>query len=156
MSPLQPIVAAILVDALDNPTRFFAAARAYPKELRGQYEFPGGKVEENEHPLHALAREMHEELGICIRIGAEISQEDGQWWPLANGRMMGVWLAEATAGTPTLGSGHLDGRWLPLNDDALEIPWIRADLPIVQAFLRYIHSQAAISTTHQEENPVSQ
>lgn len=135
MSTPQPIVAAALVDSLANPTLFYAASRAYPAELRGQYEFPGGKMENNETPQAALEREIYEELRVHIRIGAEVTQPNGSWWPLANGRLMGVWLAEVTRGNLTLGGGHLEGRWLPFDHNALSLPWIAADLPIVETLI---------------------
>ncbi len=37
-------------------------------EYRGFYEFPGGKIEENETPEQALIRECYEELNILIQI----------------------------------------------------------------------------------------
>jgi 8-oxo-dGTP diphosphatase len=37
--------------------------------MEGYWEFPGGKVEENEDPRAALAREVEEEIGVEIEVG---------------------------------------------------------------------------------------
>ena len=46
---------------------FLLAQRPAGKVYAGWWEFPGGKVEPGESAEHALARELHEELGIEVR-----------------------------------------------------------------------------------------
>ena len=130
----RPVVAAAIVDSLSEPTMLLACSRAYPEELRGQFELPGGKVEDGEDPTAALTREIAEELGARVIIGERVCPEDGQWWPILGGRVMGVWLAEVAAGSPAprVGASHLEARWVSLADLAV-LPWIVADVPIVEA-----------------------
>ena len=58
---LLHVVAAALVD---EHGRVLLAQRPQGKALAGMWEFPGGKIEPGEAPEAALARELHEELGI--------------------------------------------------------------------------------------------
>ena len=66
----RPVVAAAIVDSLEHPTVLLACSRAYPQELRGQFELPGGKIEEGEDAVAALEREIAEELGAHLRVAA--------------------------------------------------------------------------------------
>ena len=134
----RPVVAAAIVDSLSEPTMLLACSRAYPQELRGQFELPGGKVEDNEDPVHAREREIAEELGARLTMGERVCPEDGQWWPILGGRVMGVWLAEVSAASPAprAGASHLEARWVPLADLAA-LPWIVADFPIVEAVVAH-------------------
>ena len=58
-----PVVAAVIEDASG---RVLLAQRPAHKHLALKWEFPGGKVDAGESPEVALARELHEELGIAI------------------------------------------------------------------------------------------
>ena len=130
----RPVVAAAIVDSLREPTKLLACSRAYPQELRGQFELPGGKIEEGENPAVALEREIAEELGAHLTVGERVCPEKGRWWPILGGRVMGVWLAEVAPGSqaPRAGADHLEARWVPLSDLST-LPWIGADLPIIEA-----------------------
>lgn len=62
-SGITEVVAAVLIQPDD---RVLLARRPPGKAYAGYWEFPGGKVEPGESLHAALARELHEELGIVI------------------------------------------------------------------------------------------
>lgn len=57
-------VAAAVIERPDGT--FLLAQRPAGKVYAGYWEFPGGKVEPGESAEHALARELHEEIGIDV------------------------------------------------------------------------------------------
>ena len=59
------VVAAIICDNIKEKNKIFATARGYG-ELKGGWEFPGGKVEPGETSQQALVREIMEELDTEI------------------------------------------------------------------------------------------
>ena len=60
------VVAGVISDARG---RILLARRPDGTEEAGLWEFPGGKVEPDETPEAALARELQEELGITVDVG---------------------------------------------------------------------------------------
>jgi 8-oxo-dGTP diphosphatase len=51
---------------IDTRGRFLLTSRPAGKVYAGWWEFPGGKLEHGESVVAALARELHEELGIDV------------------------------------------------------------------------------------------
>ena len=131
------VVGAAVVDSLEQPSRLLAARRTAPPKFAGMWEFPGGKVEAGESAEAALHRELGEELGITVRLGREVDSGSPSGWPLNEQAVMRVWFAEVSEGEPQPLEDHDELRWVSLDGHAevMELPWIPADLPIVQALL---------------------
>lgn len=134
------MVGAAVVDSLTAPSRLLAARRTAPPQFAGMWEFPGGKVEEGEAAEAALHRELAEELGVTVRLGAELESGQAVGWPLNERAAMRVWFAELTGGEPHPLEDHDELRWVSLADgeEALTLAWIPADFPIVRALLERV------------------
>ena len=68
----------VVAGVLERGGKVLVGQRAYPAWAAGQWEFPGGKVEEGEGHEAALAREWREELGVKVRVGAEVYRQQVQ------------------------------------------------------------------------------
>ncbi len=62
----MPIVLVSAVALVDADGRVLLAERPVGKSMAGLWEFPGGKVHDDETPEVALIRELKEELGIDV------------------------------------------------------------------------------------------
>ncbi|SCG56571.1 NUDIX domain-containing protein [Micromonospora zamorensis] len=92
-----------------SPTR-----RAYPD----LWDLPGGHVDTGESELQALAREMHEELGV--HIVAESASRLGDWHAGSgeDAVHVGVWKIGDWVGSPTnrAPEEHDDIAWVGINE----------------------------------------
>jgi len=62
------VVAAVLIEQ----GRVLLTQRKAGAHLAGAWELPGGKMEPDEEPRAALRRELQEELGIDVQVGAPV------------------------------------------------------------------------------------
>lgn len=132
------VVGLALLDDAAAPIRLLVARRSAPAALRGLWEFPGGKVEPGEGPREALIRETREELGVPVRLGAEVPAPHPAGWELATGARMRVYwgVLAAQGAEPAALQDHDLLAWLPLaGPGAHHVDWIPADRPIVSAVL---------------------
>src|ERR1700733_5917692 len=123
-----PVVAAII---RNSRNQILLAQRSEPAELRGLWEFPGGKIEDGESEEQALLREIDEEIGIAITIEEKLGD-----FPCFGGRhqiLLHVWTAIALS-DKTEARVHLDVRWVDLADIG-KYPLTPADRPVFQAYL---------------------
>ena len=131
------VVGAAIVDNLERPSRLLAARRSQPAQLAGLWEFPGGKVELGEDPIAALHRELREELGVEVELGALIprhsldsEQVNSTDWDITDRHVMRLWFARIVAGVPQPLVEHDALRWQTV-DQLVGLPWLPGDLPII-------------------------
>jgi 8-oxo-dGTP diphosphatase len=69
-----PVIKAAIVIIENENGSFLLGQRPEGKFMPGLWEFPGGKIEDNETPEEAGKREVAEEIGIAIQNSTEITQ----------------------------------------------------------------------------------
>ena len=65
----------VVAAVIKKNNKYFIAQRNRNKHFAYHYEFPGGKVDHNEHFENALKREINEEVSINIEIIKKIASE---------------------------------------------------------------------------------
>ena len=127
------VVAAIICDNIKEKNKIFATARGYG-ELKGGWEFPGGKVEPGETPEQALVREIMEELDTEIKVGELIDTIEFDY-PTFHLSMDWFW-AEVTKGHLELKEAEA-AKWLT-KDQLDSVAWLPADVTLIDKIRRYM------------------
>ena len=123
---ITPVAVGILEDA---EGRILVAQRPEHKHQGGKWEFPGGKIAPTEPMPAALARELHEELGISLRMASPMLRTHHAY-PDKN-VFLDVWRVLDFSGTPHGREGQ-PIRWVRSHElEQLDLP--AADVPIVRA-----------------------
>lgn len=118
------VVAAIIREG----EKLFATQRGYG-EYKDKWEFPGGKVEENETPEDALIREIKEELEADIAITDYLMtvEYDYPSFHLS----MDCFVATLKEGSSLRLKEHEAARWLG-PDELDSVDWLPADLEVME------------------------
>jgi 8-oxo-dGTP diphosphatase len=66
------VAAGVIVETRDGGPRVLLTQRKKGAHLEGLWELPGGKIDPDEDPRAALVRELREELGIEVEVGAPV------------------------------------------------------------------------------------
>ena len=127
------VVAAIICDNIKEKKKIFATARGYG-ELKGGWEFPGGKVEPGETPQQALVREIMEELDTEIKVGELIDTIEFDY-PSFHLSMDCFW-AEVRKGHLELKEAEA-AKWLT-RDQLGSVAWLPADVTLIDKIRRYM------------------
>ncbi|WP_194973063.1 (deoxy)nucleoside triphosphate pyrophosphohydrolase [Aquiflexum lacus] len=130
MVKLIKVTCAIILDS----GRVLCTQRSENMDLPLKWEFPGGKMEENESAEECLKREIMEELNIEIEVLESFESNIHQYSPAKKIELIPL-LCCFKSGNMVL-KEHKTFCWKKVGSLS-ELDWAAADIPIVQNFLHW-------------------
>lgn len=126
MKTVRVVAAVIKAENGKGQPIIFATQRGYG-DLKGGWEFPGGKIEEGETPQEALKREIMEELDTEISVGDLIDTIEYDY-PTFHLSMDCFW-CQIVKGDLVL-KEHEAAKWLS-KDELDSVEWLPADVTLI-------------------------
>ena len=126
MKTVRVVAAVIKAENEKGQPIIFATQRGYG-DLKGGWEFPGGKIEEGETPQEALKREIMEELDTEISVGDLIDTIEYDY-PTFHLSMDCFW-CQIVKGDLVL-KEHEAAKWLS-KDELDSVEWFPADVTLI-------------------------
>ena len=124
----------VVAGAIIAERKVLIAQRLRPPALAGRWELPGGKVAAGETEPDALARELAEELGIEVTVGARLGDDI----ELNATTTLRAYLA--TYSRRTQPHDHAALRWVTAAE-LPEVDWVPADRGFLPALRRLLATQ---------------
>ena len=122
----------VVAAVIKKDNQIFATQRGYG-DFKDGWEFPGGKIEENESPRDAVSREIGEELGVSIGVGDRIYVIEYDY-PDFHLTMHCYWCKLLSKEVKLL--EHEAAKWLPVDENLLgAVDWLPADLDVIKTLM---------------------
>lgn len=117
----------VVAAVIKENDRVFVTQRGYG-EFKGQWEFPGGKIEEGEKNEEALVREIKEELNVLIDVKDYLCTVNHTYSTFE--LKMHCYLCNIVEGTIKL-LEHDDAKWLCI-EELDDLDWLEADIEVLK------------------------
>lgn len=150
MKTIRVVAAIIKATNDDGEPIIFATQRGYG-DFKGGWEFPGGKIEDDETPQEALVREVWEELETEIVVGDLVDTIEYDY-PAFHLSMDCFW-AEVVSGDLVL-KEHEAAKWLT-REDLDSVEWLPADITLIEKIdehLRGVEKEPEVSRKVRKES----
>ena len=125
---MKLVTAAIIT----NKNRVLLARRKKGQKLEGYWEFPGGKIEQNETPQACLERELFEELNVKAKAGLIIAESIYEY---SHGTIKLIGIETILLSKDMQLSVHDKIKWVMLEDVA-NLKLAPADIPIAKQLIK--------------------